>query len=227
MTLILVVEDDPAILRGLGDNLRFDGHDVTLASDGYSALRRLREPPAPDLVVLDVMLPGINGFDVVRRVRAEGIRTPIVMLTARGEESERVLGLDTGADDYVTKPFSVQELLARIRAVLRRANAPGDELDRIATDDLRVDFLRYEATRAGDPVSLTRKEFALLRVLAAKSGQVVRRDALLEQVWGYDSEITSRTVDNHVASLRAKIERDPRHPEHILTVHGVGYKWVS
>jgi DNA-binding response OmpR family regulator len=227
MSLILVVEDDPAILRGVSDNLRFEGHDVDTAADGYAALKRMRQSPVPDLVVLDIMLPGINGLDLVRRARAEGVVTPIVMLTARGEESERVLGLDVGADDYITKPFSVQELLARIRALLRRASALRGELDRISAGALHVDFLRYEAVANGASVALTRKEFALLRVLAGRCGEVVRRDALLEQVWGYDSEVTSRTVDNHVASLRAKIERDPRHPEHLLTVHGVGYRWVS
>lgn len=228
MSLVLVVEDDPAILRGVVDNLRFEGHDVAQASDGFSGLKRVLQDPRPDLVVLDVMLPGINGFDVVRRSRAEGMQAPIILLTARGEESERVRGLDTGADDYITKPFSVQELLARVRAHLRRAQGDRDDdgPDRIRTDRLSVDFRKYEATKDGAPVALTRKEFVLLRTLAAHAGEVVRRDVLLGEGWGYDAEVMSRTVDNHVASLRAKIEEDPRRPAHLLTVHGVGYKWV-
>lgn len=227
MTHILVVEDDPAILRGLADNLRFDGYDVSTAGDGYSGYRLLRDlQPALDLVVLDVMLPAMSGYDVCRRARADGVQTPIIMLTARGEESDRVLGLDVGADDYVTKPFAVRELLARVRAVLRRAHPTSAEVERIRTGELTVDFRRYEATRNGRPLALTRKEFGLLRHLASRPGEVVRRDTLLEQVWGYEPDVTTRTVDNHVASLRAKLEGNPRSPEHLVTVHGVGYKWV-
>ena len=227
MSRILVVEDDPAILRGLADNLRFEGHDVTAVGDGYAAYKRLREQPVPDLVLLDVMLPGLNGFDVCRRARADGLQTPIIMLTARGEESDRVLGLDVGADDYVTKPFAIRELLARIRAVLRRTSVTNGEVDALRIGELAIDFRSYEATRAGESLALTRKEFGLLRYLASRTGDVVRRDELLEQVWGYDSDVTTRTVDNHVASLRQKLEADPRAPAHLLTVHGVGYKWVS
>ena len=159
MSRILVIEDDAAILRGLADNLRFDGHDVAVASDGYSGYRMIREmQPAPDLVVLDLMLPAMSGYDICRRARAEGVQTPIIMLTARGEESDRILGLDVGADDYVTKPFAVRELLARIRAVLRRAHPPQPGVDVIRTNELHVDFRRYEATRDGQSLALTRRE---------------------------------------------------------------------
>ena len=227
MSRILVVEDDPAIVRGLTDNLRFEGHDVAAVGDGYSAYKRMREQPPLDLVLLDVMLPAMSGFDVCRRARAEGVQTPIIMLTARGEESDRVLGLDVGADDYVTKPFAIRELLARVRAVLRRANPVSGALDSLRAGGLAIDFRSYEAKRDGEPLALTRKEFGVLRYLASRAGDVVRRDELLEQVWGYDSDVTTRTVDNHVASLRQKLEADPRAPAHLLTVHGVGYKWVS
>ena len=226
MSRILVVEDDPAILRGLTDNLRFDGHDVASVGDGYSAYKRIREQPAFDLVLLDVMLPAMSGFDVCRRARADGVQTPIIMLTARGEESDRVLGLDVGADDYVTKPFAVRELLARVRAVLRRTQPSSGALDAVRTEGLAIDFRSYEARRDGEPLALTRKEFGVLRYLASRAGEVIRRDELLGQVWGYESDVSTRTVDNHIASLRQKLEMDPRSPRHLLTVHGVGYKWV-
>ena len=223
MSRVLVVEDDAAILRGLADNLAGEGYDVRTARSGEEGLRIIRDAH-PDLVVLDVMLPGLSGLEVCRRVRREGIRTPILVLTARGEEVDRVTGLDLGADDYVTKPFSVAELLARVRAVLRRAQ-PGEALpDRVAFDDVNVDFVRYEATKGGRPVQLARKEYAVLRYLAARPGVVIQRADLLLDVWGYQQLPTTRTVDNHVALLRAKLENDPGNPRRILTVHGVGYK---
>jgi DNA-binding response OmpR family regulator len=224
MSRVLVVEDNPSILRGIADNLRFEGYEVDVAGDGLAGYKLLRDG-AHDLVILDVMLPGMGGYEICQKARDGGVLTPIIMLTARGEETDRVLGLDLGADDYITKPFSVRELLARVRAVLRRAR-PAGELDALEVDGVRVDFRSFEATRDGQPVALTRKEFGVLRFLASHAGEVVRRDTLLDEVWGYDSETTTRTVDNHVASLRAKMERDPRKPVHLLTVHGVGYKWV-
>jgi DNA-binding response OmpR family regulator len=172
------------------------------------------------------MLPRMNGYEVCRKLRAESVATPIVMLTARGDEADRVVGLDLGADDYITKPFSVRELLARIRAVLRRAQAQGALPSDLRFGNVTVDFRRYEAHKGGQPVELTRKEFGLLRLLAARSGEVVTRDDLLNEVWGYNASPTTRTVDNHVASLRAKLEDDPSDPQHLFTVHGVGYKWV-
>jgi two-component system response regulator VicR len=225
MSRVLVVEDDAAILRGLADNLDGEGYEVRTARSGEEGLRIIRDEH-PDLVVLDLMLPGMSGFEVCRRVRREANRTPILVLTARGEEVDRVTGLDLGADDYVTKPFSVAELLARVRALLRRAQPSMPLPERVAFDDVIVDFVRYEATKAGRPVQLAPKEYAALRYLAARPDVVIHRADLLLDVWGYHQLPTTRTVDNHVALLRAKLEDDPAEPKRILTVHGVGYKLV-
>jgi DNA-binding response OmpR family regulator len=226
MTRLLVVEDDPAILRGLADNLRFESYDVVTATDGEAAYRLIHERK-PDLVVLDLMLPQMSGYDVCRKVRSEGVTTPIVMLTARGDEWDRVLGLDLGADDYITKPFSVRELLARIRAILRRTRLPHRQIDELRFDDVMIDFRKYEARKGSHALEMTRKEFGLLRLLASRAGEVVTRDELLDEVWGYDATPTTRTVDNHVASVRGKIEHDAAEPRHLLTVRGVGYRWVE
>jgi DNA-binding response OmpR family regulator len=218
MSRILVVEDEPAILRGLADNLRFESYEVLTASDGQSGYAALKEHK-PDLIILDLMLPKMSGYDVCRKARAEGIVTPILMLTARGEEADRVRGLDLGADDYVSKPFSLPELLARVRALLRRTQRTA--LDELRYDDVVVDFRKYEAHRAGAPVDLTRKEFGMLRLLASREGEVLTRDELLNGVWGQESYPTTRTVDNHILSLRSKLGA-----EHLVTIHGVGYKWA-
>ena len=172
------------------------------------------------------MLPKLSGYELCRKVRGEGNSTPVLMLTARGEEADRVLGLDLGADDYVTKPFSVRELLARIRAILRRVHPPPPLPEELRFDDVEVDFRSYEATKGGSPVEMARKEFHVLRLLAAHTGEVLSRDELLDEVWGLNSYPNTRTVDNHIASLRAKLERDPGEPQHLKTVHGVGYKFV-
>jgi DNA-binding response OmpR family regulator len=229
MTTVLAIEDDPAILRGLADNLRFEGYDVITATDGETGYR-LQQERKPDLILLDLMLPRMSGFEFCRKLRGEGIQTPVLMLTARSEEPDRVLGLDLGADDYVTKPFSVRELMARVRALLRRSQPSSDGIpalpDELRFGDTEIDFRSYEARRNGAPVEMTRKEFAILRFLASRAGDVVTRDDLLNEVWGYESYPSSRTVDNHVAGLRAKLERDASQPEHIKTVHGVGYKFI-
>jgi DNA-binding response OmpR family regulator len=225
MTRILIVEDDPAILRGLKDNLLVESYEVLTAGDGEAGYRMIREHK-PDLIILDLMLPRMSGYEVCRKVREEGINTPILMLTARGEEADRVLGLDLGADDYVTKPFSIRELLARVRAIVRRAHPPTPLPDELQFNDVVVDFRRYEARKGEQSVEMTRKEFGVLRFLAARPGEVVRRDELLNEVWGYKNYPTTRTVDNHVASLRAKLEDTASEPCHLLTVHGVGYKFV-
>ena len=225
MSRILVVEDDLAILRGLSDNLKLESHEVVTATDGETAYRLVSEAN-PDLVILDVMLPRLGGYELCRRLRSEGSTVPILMLTARGEESDRVHGLDLGADDYVTKPFSLRELLARVRAVLRRAHPPLSLPDEARFGDVVVDFRRYEARRNDTSLKLTRKEFGTLRLLVARAGDVVTRADLLEEVWEYTNYPTTRTVDNHVASLRAKIESDASNPRYLLTVHGVGYKFV-
>ena len=225
MIKVLVVEDDPAILRGLADNLEFEGYQVATAADGEAGYR-LQRSLNPDLIVLDLMLPRLSGLELCRKLRAEGVQTLILMLTARSEEADRVIGLDLGADDYVTKPFSVRELMARVRALLRRTHPHSDLPDEVHFGDVRVDFLRYEALRKDRPVEMTRKEFAVLRLLASRAGEVVTRDELLNEVLGYETYPVSRTVDNHVAALRAKLEADPASPEFIRTVHGVGYKFV-
>jgi DNA-binding response OmpR family regulator len=225
MSVILAIEDDPAILRGLEDNLRFEAYEVLTATDGQTGYALIREK-RPDLIILDLMLPKLSGYEICRKVRAEGIQTPILMLTARGEEADRVLGLDLGADDYVAKPFSIRELMARIRAILRRAQPPKALPGELRFDDVVVNFVSYEAHKAGRPLEMTRKEFQLLRLLASRTGEVVARDELLNEVWGYENYPTTRTVDNHIAGLRAKIESQPADPRHLKTVHGVGYKFV-
>jgi DNA-binding response OmpR family regulator len=225
MNKVLVIEDDAAILRGLADNLAYEGYQVLTAMNGESGYD-LQKSHKPDLIILDLMLPRMSGLELCRKLRGEGIQTPILMLTARSEESDRVLGLDLGADDYVTKPFSVRELMARVRALLRRTHSSADLPDRLRFGDVEIDFRRYAANRRGKPVQMTRKEFATLRLLVAKAGEVVTREELLNEVWGYEAYPVSRTVDNHIAGLRAKLEADPARPAHIRTVHGVGYKFV-
>jgi len=224
MSRILVIEDDPAILLGLAESLRRESYEVLTASDGEAGYNMLEK--RPDLLVLDLMLPKLSGYEICRRMRAEGCTTPILMLTARCEEGDRVLGLDLGADDYVTKPFSLRELLARVRALLRRAEPKATLIDELRVNLIVVDFRKYEATADGQPIEITRREFQLLRVLASRPGIVITRSELLDQVWGLDDYPTTRTVDTHVASLRAKIERNPADPEHLLTIRGVGYKWT-
>jgi DNA-binding response OmpR family regulator len=225
MTKVLIVEDDPAILRGLADNLRFEKYDVLTASDGEAGYR-LQLTQNPDLIVLDLMLPRMTGLELCRRLRTEGRQIPILMLTARGEEADRVVGLDLGADDYVTKPFSVMELLARIRALLRRTSSAKSLPNDLSFGEVEIDFLRYVARRRGKTVEMTRKEFAILRLLGSRTGEVVTRDELLNEVWGVESYPVTRTVDNHIAGLRAKLEADPARPVYIRTVHGVGYQFV-
>jgi len=223
MSLVLIVEDDPSILRGLNDNLRMQRYDVITASDGEAGYR-LAVEKKPDLVILDVMLPNMSGMEICKKLRSEGFAAPILMLTARGEESDRVLGLDLGADDYVTKPFSIRELLARVRALLRRTQNGETLPDEVRFDDVIVDFRKFEARKRGTALDLTRKEFGILRMLAAKAGQVVTRDDLLNDVWGYESYPSTRTVDTHIGTLRSKLESDPATPKRLITVHGVGYK---
>ena len=226
MSKVLVIEDDAAILRGLADNLKYEGYEVFTATDGETGYK-LQKKHRPDLIILDLMLPRISGLEVCRKLRSEGVQTPILMLTARSEESDRVIGLDLGADDYVTKPFSIRELMARVRALLRRVQSAAGLPDELRFGEVEVDFRRYVARRCGKLVEMTRKEFATLRLLVARAGQVVTRDELLNEVWGYESYPVSRTVDNHIAGLRSKLERDPARPVHIRTVHGVGYKFVQ
>jgi DNA-binding response OmpR family regulator len=223
MTRVLVVEDDPGILRTVADNLRFEKYDVITALDGETAYA-LQQQQQPDLIVLDLMLPRLSGVDLCRRLRADDVQVPVLVLTARGEEADRVNGLDMGADDYVIKPFSIPELMARVRALLRRSSS--GLAATLTFGDVAVDFRRHSALRGGRAVEMTRKEFALLRFLASREDVVATRDELLNKVWGFEAYPVTRTVDNHIAGLRAKLEPDPARPVYILTVHGVGYKFV-
>ncbi len=225
MSRILVVEDDPAILRGVADSLHRESYEVLTAVDGETAWRMV-ENKSPDLVILDLMLPKLSGYEVCCKMRNKGINTPILMLTARGEEADRVLGLDLGADDYVGKPFSLRELLARVRALLRRSQPVRPLLDELRVNNAVIDFRSYEARKGESPLEMTRREFQLLRALASRPGEVITRSELLDQVWGLETYPTTRTIDNHVAGLRSKLERDAGRPVHLLTVRGVGYKWV-
>jgi DNA-binding response OmpR family regulator len=225
MSRILVIEDDVAILRGLKDNLVRESYDVLTAEDGEEGYRLAREGN-PDLILLDLMLPTLSGYEICRQLRDEGNSVLILMLTARGEEADRVLGLDLGADDYVTKPFSIRELKARIRALLRRTDPPPAPPDTLSFGDVVVDFLQYDARKGGNLVEMTPKEFGVLRYLATRAGEVVSRYELLEKVWGYGKFPTTRTVDNHLAALRAKLEDNPAEPRYLQTVHRVGYKFV-
>jgi DNA-binding response OmpR family regulator len=227
MKRILIIEDDLAILRGLKDNLEYESYEVLTATDGERGYCLIHEKK-PDLVILDLMLPRMSGYELCRKIRKEGNAIPILMLTARGEEVDRVLGLDLGADDYVTKPFSVPELLARIRAIMRRVqqDKTGDLPDDLHFGEIAIDFKCFVARKGKEILNMSRKEFGVLRVLAARVGEVVTRDELLDAVWGYDQYPTTRTVDNHIALLRTKLEDDPSNPRHLITVHGVGYKLI-
>lgn len=226
MKRILVIEDEPQMLLGLRDNLELEGYEVETASDGDEGLAKAASF-SPDLVILDVMLPRKNGFDVCRELRARANPTPIVMLTARSAETDKVLGLELGADDYVTKPFSITELLARVRAVLRRVGSQKPQTDSVRIGDIDVDFKLHQARRGKARVEFTAREFELLRYFVQHTGQVVTREQILNEVWGYEEFPTTRTIDNFVAKLRQKIEKAPHAPEHILTIHGSGYKFVG
>jgi DNA-binding response OmpR family regulator len=223
MPRILIVDDEPEMVRGLEDNLRFEGYQTVAARDGRQGLA-LALSEAPDLIILDIMMPGVSGWDVCRELRARGVDVPVIMLTARGEEVDRVRGLELGADDYVAKPFSLRELLARIRAVLRRPG-PRRKFEEFAFGDVRIHLRSRQVFRSGREVTLTRKEFDLLRYLVEHRGEVVTRDRLLDEVWGYDQFPTTRTVDTHILRLRQKFEPDPERPRFILTVHGQGYRF--
>ena len=224
---ILLVEDEPGLRLTLTGRLASEGHLVEQAIDGESGLARASSEPF-DLVVLDVMLPDRSGFEVCRDLRQRGVQTPILMLTARGQVEDRVLGLRLGADDYLVKPFAMSELLARVEARLRREKSvPPPEGESYRFGEVEIDFRKAEVTRAGQPIALSAKEFQLLRYLIRQRGATLSRDELLNEVWGYDAMPTTRTVDVHVAWLRRKIEPAPRKPQYILTVHGLGYKFIG
>ncbi len=226
MTKVLVVEDNRDLAFGLQTALQIEGYEVDVAYDGSAGLERARERE-PDLIILDLMLPEMDGYSVLRELRRSHQQMPVLILTARGEEADKVLGLDWGADDYVTKPFGTMELMARVRALLRRGTADDSEPDGDGTEsfgDVVVDIASHSVLRGGEPVQLTPKEFELLLALLRRRGAVATRLELLTEVWGYPAAVMTRTVDVHVAELRRKLEANPSEPQHILTVRKVGYR---
>jgi DNA-binding response OmpR family regulator len=222
MPRILIVEDEPDIALVLEDDLKLEGHAVETVADGATAAVRAREPDW-DLILLDVMLPRKDGFEVCRELRRAGVRTPIILLTAKTQEAEKILGLDLGADDYVTKPFSPRELRARIRALLRRAEEEPSGV--FSFGDVEVDFSRGELRRGGAPVEATPLEFKLLSVFVQRRGRLLSREQLLDQVWGRETYVTDRAVDTHIVNLRRKIEPEPARPRYLLSVRGLGYRF--
>lgn len=214
------------MVLGLRDSLEYEGYEVSAASDGKEGLEKAaREKPA--LILLDVMLPVMSGIDVCRALRKIGVEIPIIMLTARSQEIDKVVGLEIGADDYVTKPFSIKELLARVRAHLRRAAKQIAEIETFTFGEVELDFKKYRAAKLGKELELSAREFEILKYLIRRQGEIVTRDQLLDEVWGYDSNPITRTVDNHIVKLRQKIEDDPSNPQHIVTIHRVGYRFVA
>ena len=224
MTKILVVEDEPGIAFALEADLRTEGYEVAVSAHGDEAAR-LASTESFQLVLLDVMLPGKDGFEVCRELRRNGVRTPIILLTAKTQEAEKVMGLELGADDYVTKPFSPRELRARIKAVLRRGHQEGAGAEIFRFGDTEVDFARCEVRRQGAVVDLSALEFKLLGAFVRSRGRVLTRDQLLDAAWGRDVNLNDRVVDNHIVSLRRKLEPDPAHPRHLLNIRGMGYRF--
>jgi two-component system alkaline phosphatase synthesis response regulator PhoP len=225
MTKILIIEDEPNMVAGLRDNFEFEGYEVAAAYNGVEGLERALSE-APDLVLLDVMMPKMSGLDVCKQLKSKRPSLPIIMLTARGQEVDKVVGLELGADDYVTKPFSIRELLARIKAVLRRV-PHGKNGDQVGFSDVVVDLKACRVTRQGAVVEVSAREFELLKYFLQHSGETLSRDRLLSNVWGYDKFPTTRTVDAHIVRLRQKLEPNPEQPQFFLTVHGTGYKFVG
>jgi DNA-binding response OmpR family regulator len=225
MSRILIVEDEAQMRQGLKDNLEFEGYEVDTAEDGEQCIIQV-EKNHYNLILLDVMLPKLSGFDVCKQLRGKGFDRPIIMLTAKGEEIDKVLGLELGADDYITKPFSLRELLARVKAVLRREERGKDTGVNVTIGKIEVNFSKFEAFDGGQSVALSHREFEVLKFLWEHENQIVSRNELMNDVWGMGDMTTTRTVDNFILKLRQTIEEDPSHPKHILTVHGIGYKYV-
>ena len=226
MLKILIVEDEPGMVAGLRDNFEFEGYQVLSAMDGVSGLERALAD-SPDLVILDVMMPRMSGLDVCKQLKSKRPAIPIIMLTARGQEVDKVVGLELGADDYVTKPFSIRELLARVKAVLRRVGSVPIGKDRYTFGDVEVNLQSCQVSRRGRSLDFSSKEFDLLKYFLSHPGEALTRDRLLEEVWGYDKFPTTRTVDAHIVRLRQKLEPKPDDPRFFLTVHGTGYKFVG
>jgi two-component system alkaline phosphatase synthesis response regulator PhoP len=224
---ILIIEDDPGISLGLKDEFESEGYDVWAAEDGEKGLEAAKTQK-PDLIVLDIMLPVLDGYEVCKRLRMEGNRTPIIMLTVRDKEIDKILGLELGADDYVTKPFSLRELVARAKAIFRRVEARFEDLGTYSFGQINLDFKKYEATKEGKNLELTPIEFHLMKLMIQRKGEVLTRNDFLDGVWGEDNlAVSDRTVDSHIANIRKKVENDPAHPKHIISVRGVGYKFVA
>jgi DNA-binding response OmpR family regulator len=226
MEKILIIEDEKNMVTGLRFNLEAAGYTVQAAYDGEEGYKLALEEQ-PDLVILDLMLPKRNGYDVCRSLKQEMPQLPIVMLTARSQEADVVLGLEIGADDYVTKPFSVLELMARIKSVLRRTKSGTDIPDKYRFGALEVDFKKHESRKKGKPIELSPREYEILKYFVEKHGEIVSREDLLNAVWGYESYPNTRTVDTHIAKLRQKIEDKPDDPKHLITIHGIGYKFLG
>ena len=224
MEKILIIEDEESILMALEDDLRIEGYQVSSAKDGLKGFTMAKEQ-GYDLIILDIMLPEMNGFEVCKQLRQTGITTPILILTAKSQEVDKILGLELGADDYVTKPFSPRELLARVNALFRRVKQTQQGIDLYHFGDVVVDFKKYEAEKSGLPIYLTVLEFALLHFLVKNKDQVVSRDSILDKVWGDSVYVYPRTVDTHIVHLRKKIEDDPENPKYIIGVRGIGYKF--
>jgi len=224
MYKILIVEDDNNILTGLVDNLAMEGYQTIIARDGKTALKQAEER-SPDLIILDIMLPKLNGFEVCKELKLKGITTPIIIISARAQEADKVLGLELGADDYVTKPFSPLELMVRVKAVLRRVHSPVEIEDVCTFGETKVDFKRFQAFKKDTEVKLTAAEFKVLKLLISNKDMPVSRHKILSEIWTSD-EVTTRTVDTHIWHLREKLEGDPGNPKHIITVHRIGYKFV-
>jgi DNA-binding response OmpR family regulator len=228
MKKILIVEDELSMVKGLKDNLEFEGFETDTAMDGNLGLQKVLQNKY-DLIILDVMLPGVSGFDICKGARKEGVNTPIILLTAKGEEIDKVLGLELGADDYITKPFSLRELLARIKAILRRPPIGKEgsvEPEFIDIGNIKVNFKNYVALKGKNEIKMSYKEFEILHYRFMNAGKIIQRDDLMSDVWSIDYEVTTRTIDNFILKLRQKIEADPNNPKIILTVHGVGYKMI-
>jgi len=224
---ILIIEDEVDLVKGLKLNLADEGYEIDLAYDGVEGLRKALED-RPDLIVLDIMLPGMNGLDVCRELRRKNIGAPIIMLTAKGEEIDKVVGLEVGADDYMTKPFSLREFLSRVKAHLRREKRQDGAIPQIYRfDDIEVDFAHFKVRRGGKELDLTSLELEILKYFIAHRREVIKRDDLLDKIWGYDKYPTTRTIDNHILKLRKKIEEDPAHPKYILSVYGEGYRFTG
>jgi DNA-binding response OmpR family regulator len=224
MKKILIIEDDPAIRTGLNETFTAEGYSVIEADTGTKGFE-IASKDNFDLIILDLILPGKDGIEICKDLRSDGVKTPIIMVTSRKEEIDKILGLEIGADDYVTKPFSIRELIARVKALIRRSTYEPGDIEQVAFANLKIDFKKQEMFKGLNSVKLSSTEYRILHYFIDHEGQVISRDKFLDEVWGYDSYPTTRTVDNYILSLRKKIEDDPANPKHLLTVHKVGYKF--